>query len=279
MNLEEVFSALQPSIVAFGSKLARAQDGKPPLFPPLIGTGFVVDERGIVATNRHVAEALIALPPHPRTNEPTTFAIVFSGVRPEGEGYALEAHFVDIARYHILDRLTSDDNYYGEAVPDLAFAVLQVKGLPAVKLVMDDWAVRIGMDVATAGFPLGKDPLVVHGVIGQATPLLRRGIVSALNPFPCPQPHGFVIDVMSQGGASGSPIFLTDAPEVVGILHAGFPGTNITFAVTSWFIGESLRLFLERAPLDVSGHPTLEELRSARTATAWSEDDSDWTAI
>jgi S1-C subfamily serine protease len=279
VNLEEVFATLQPSIVAFGSKLARAKDGKPPLFPPLIGTGFIVDAQGVVATNRHVAEALISLPANPATGPPSAFAIVFSGVRPEGEGFALEAQFVDIVGYHILDQLTSEDDYYGEAVPDLAFAVLRVKGVPAVKLAMDDWAVRIGMDIATAGFPLGEDPLVVHGVVGQATPLLRRGIVSGLNPFSCPQPHGFVIDAMSQGGASGSPIFRTDAPEVIGILHAGFPGTNITFAVTAYFIGEALRLFLEQAPLDVSDHPTLEELRSERTATRWSDDGGDWRAV
>src|SRR6185503_16108960 len=34
-------------------------------------------------------------------------------------------------------------------------------------------------------------------------------------------PHGFTVNVMTQGGASGSPIFLTSSGAVVGILYAG----------------------------------------------------------
>lgn len=264
--------------MAFGCKLARGHAGIPPLFPPLIGTGFVVDARGVIATNRHVAEALISLPASPTTGQSTALAAVFSGVEQDSDGYALNALFVEIVGFQILDRFTAEKDYYGEAVPDLAFVMLRARDLPPLRLATEDWSLRIGMEIATAGFPLGVDPLVVHGVVGQATPLLRRGIVSGLNPFPCPQPHGFTIDVMSQGGASGSPIFRTDTPEVVGILHAGFPGTNITFGVTSYFLSEALRVFLNQAPVDASGYPTLADLRSQRTCKGGITPE-DWSAV
>ena len=40
-------------------------------------------------------------------------------------------------------------------------------------------------------------------------------------PFPTPHPHGFTIDIMQQGGSSGSPIFSTDRAEVVGMMFGG----------------------------------------------------------
>jgi S1-C subfamily serine protease len=279
MSLESTFTKLQPSIVAFGSKFTKSSNGAPPIFPALIGTGFVVDARGVVATNRHVAEALMALPSHPATGEHGAFGLVFTEVAPENEGYAMGAHMVELVGIQVLSDFVADDYYYGAKVPDLAFVQLAVTELPAVQLATQDWSWHIGMEIATAGFPLGEDPLVVHGIVGQATPLLRRGIISSLNPFQCPQPHGFTIDVMSQGGASGSPIFRTDNAEVVGILHAGFEGTNITFGVTSFFISEALKSYFEVEDLSLDGIPTFEELKSSKKKRKPEFGPSDWSAV
>jgi hypothetical protein len=105
---------------------------------------------------------------------------------------------------------------------------------------------------------MGDEPLRVYGNINQLIPFLRHGIVSSVLPYDCPSPHGFTIDVMSQGGASGSPIFLTELPLVVGILHAGFPGTNFTYAVPARWIADALKQ-LTSSPLDVTGVPTVRE--------------------
>jgi len=51
-----------PSVVAFGSRIAPTNKPTPPPFPPIIGTGFVVDSRGLVVTNRHVIEAMETIP-------------------------------------------------------------------------------------------------------------------------------------------------------------------------------------------------------------------------
>ena len=85
----------------------------------------------------------------------------------------------------------------------------------------------------------------------------RRG---TLLPFLCPHPHGFTIDVMSQGGASGSPVFLTDAPKVVGMIHASFEGTNFTFAIPASLIRDGLNASMA-SPLDLTDVPTVEELK------------------
>jgi hypothetical protein len=87
-------------------------------------------------------------------------------------------------------------------------------------------------------------------------PFLRHGIVSSVLPYDYPSPHGFTIDVMSQGGASGSPIFLTDQPRVIGILHAGFPGTNFTYAVPARWISDALKQVTSNPP-DLAGVPTI----------------------
>jgi hypothetical protein len=221
MILEEVFNRVRPSIVAFCSKIAMVAGEDPPLIAPIIGTGFVVHEHGVVATNRHVAEEMLNLPRDPETGGLLAMALVFGDVQKLEDGYDLNAHFVEIVQLQMISSFsTSEEIFYGEQLPDVAFAQLAVRDLPTLSLARADWSIRVGMEIATAGFPLGEDPLVAYGLLGQGTPLLRRGIVSAVNPFPCPQPDAFTIDVMSQGGASGSPIFRTDAPEVVGILRS-----------------------------------------------------------
>ena len=257
MELFETFEKVRPSIIAFASKFAVTTDGSEPLFPPLIGTGFVVDHRGIAMTNRHVAEALKQLPNDPETGEPGAFAIVFTEISEENGGRGMGAAMVEINRYDILTEFTSNEDYYGERVPDLAFVQLNVKDLPALPLATDEWSVKVGMSIATAGFPLGSDPLVVYGAINQATPFLRH---SSVLPFPSPYPHGFTVDVMSQGGASGSPIFRTDEPKVVGILHAGFDGTNITLAVPGFIAAHALRLLFAEVTLELEKVPSFADI-------------------
>lgn len=72
---------------------------------------------------------------------------------------------------------------------------------------------------------------------------------------------------MTLGGESGSPIFLADSPQVlgvltpqvVGLLHAGFNGTNITLAVPSWLVAEAFENYRRSVALDFDGVPPFEE--------------------
>lgn len=137
-------------------------------------------------------------------------------------------------------------------MPDFGLVTLNIQNVPVLPLAEQPYLLRPGLEVATAGFPLGDAALLTEGRVGQLAPFVRSGIVSSVMPFDPPFPHGFTIDVMSQGGASGSPIFLKEKPLAVGILHSGYPNTNITFAVPSKMIADGFQS-LKTNSLDMAG--------------------------
>ena len=129
MTLEETYEAVSPSIVALGSKLVKSDK---PMFPEIIGTGFVVDSRGIIATNRHVALPLQQLRVHPKTGMPVTFAMLIGPLMQVEGKRTRGVFFRDIKDYAILDRFESAEAFYGEDVPDIAFLQLDVRDVPAL---------------------------------------------------------------------------------------------------------------------------------------------------
>jgi hypothetical protein len=212
--------AVRPAIVALISKAAPTQPGTPaPLFPPIIGTGFFVDRRGIVATNRHVVQCLEGLPKHPATGKASAAAVVFLE-RQEGNGTVMGCLVVDVENYWTLENFEASSRWYGEGLPDLAFVKLRATATPALPLDDRPGTLRVGAGIATAGFPMGSDLITLHGKITQLTPMLRKGIISSVFPFQSALPHGFTIDAMVQPGASGSPVFLEDEPRVIGMVSA-----------------------------------------------------------
>lgn len=76
MGLPETFQIIRACIVAIGSRLTQTLETEKPISPTIVGTGFIVDKRGIVARNRHVADALAALPRHPKTGASCALAIL-----------------------------------------------------------------------------------------------------------------------------------------------------------------------------------------------------------
>jgi S1-C subfamily serine protease len=261
--LTDTFANIRRSIVAFASLAVLTKPGHKPSFPSLIGTGFVIDTRGIVATNRHVVRALEKLPNNPETGASAAVALTFSEVQPDEGGRSLLVVPITLRRWDRLKTFTSSEHFYGEQIPDIAFAQINVSGLPAASLVTDSDSWNVGTPIATAGFPLGTDALEIYGRLNQVAPILRSGIMASVFPFPCPRPHGFTIDIMTLGGESGSPIFLTDSPNVVGLLHAGFPGTNITLAIPSWLVAEAFDNYMRSVALDFNGVPPFDEVAHA----------------
>jgi len=159
---------------------------------------------------------------------------------------------VDVNAWWELSAFSAPQYWYGETVPDFASVQLNVKDVPSVKLATAPGSLRIGMSVATAGFSLGESVLLPYKKVMQLTPLLLRGIISGPFPFPCPQPQGFTLDIMMQGGASGSPIFLEGDPLVVDMVSSGLRNTNINVALPSALIAGALESLLS-IPVQV-GH-------------------------
>jgi S1-C subfamily serine protease len=263
-DLSEVFDLVRPAIVAFAWDAATtAQMGKR-LLPRILGTGFFVDDRGLVATNRHVVDVRRGLPRNPVTDSSSAIALVFPSVEDVEGNQAIGVAPVTIREYWPLETFEKPESYYGDPLPDVAFVQLNIRGVPALQLALEPWTVRIGTRIATAGFPLGEDPLTVYGTINQVTPVLRHGIVSSVFPSPCPRPHGFTVDILTQGGASGSPIFLAQSPAIIGMVHAGFGNTNFTYAVPAEILSGALETLLTSHQVDFGNPITLQELVGTR---------------
>ncbi len=236
MSLATSFSVIRPSIVALC--VPPRPDIRTAL-PTIVGTGFVVDSRGIVVTNRHVAAELRRHAPRDAKPPDAAYAILFGTVRPEGDTYAQTLTFATVRRILAVKDISLPGRFFAP-IPDLAFLTLDVGEIPAVTLAPpgDNW--QPGLDIATAGFALGAEGLALYNNMNQFVPFLRKGIISSVFPFPGPSPHGFTIDVMTQGGESGSPIFRCEDGVVIGVLYAGFDATNITFGIPSSILADTV---------------------------------------
>jgi hypothetical protein len=184
----------------------------------------------------------------------------------------------DVVAWNALEQFSSSDKWYGHTVPDIGFVQLQVRDVPVLKLAIEDFYIRIGMEIATIGYPMGTRSLTALGKINQLTPFIRHGIVSSVFPFPIALPHGFTIDIMQQGGSSGSPILRVSDGAVVGMMSSGVIeqrgaqssdstliytlNTNISIAEPAHIIQTALEEFKNSFTGDVSKLPTLEELRA-----------------
>src|SRR2546428_7509850 len=100
MPLEATFDAIYPSVVALASLAVRRDaTGESARIPEILGTGFVLDARGVVVTAAHVARALQGQPRHPTHDRPAAVAIVFERPRADGTPVLMKASWVPILTY------------------------------------------------------------------------------------------------------------------------------------------------------------------------------------
>ncbi len=220
MNLIESYEKVKTSIVAFAPLFHPVYDPDEamPEFPPIFGTGFIVEE-GIVATNDHVVKAFSRLP-KPKDCPPDLWPVqcLLWHFIP-GKGMATVK--LDVLGVLSISHMEHGKVYYGPPKADVAFVHVKMKGLPRANVKYNLEQIKEGREIATAGFPMGTDTLTAPGYLHQLTPTLQKGIISAVLPFPCESPHSLMINVMTQGGASGSPVFLPETGDVIGILYGG----------------------------------------------------------
>ena len=286
MDLTNLFSDSSPAVLGFISRLSVGTIGSPqPHFPHIFATGFFVDSSGVAATNRHVIEVFNQLPVHPKTGESPLAAVVFF---PGEDGLSWQMLAVDVIASFALSEFTSTDKWFGQTIPDLGFVQLNVREVPVLKLATENFYVKIGMNVATIGYPMGTVPLIALGKLNQVSPFIRHGIVSSMFPFPSPLPHGFTMDIMQQGGSSGSPVLRADNGLVVGMMSSGVLepkvavskdariaytlNTNISIAEPAHIIQKALDEFRRALPRDVEKLPTLAKLRAEHPKPAKTEE-------
>lgn len=125
---------------------------------------------------------------------------------------------------------------------------------------------------------MGDLPLTALGKLNQVSPFFRHGVVSSVFPCPTALPHGLTIDIMQQGGSSGSPILRVSDGKVVGMMSSGVVewrlaqsqhaslgyslNTNISIAEPAHVIHEALVKFRKHQPINFSRLPTLAEQRA-----------------
>lgn len=167
------------------------------------GTGFVVGDGTLVATNAHVLPEAADTPGGPR------LAVMTGRSATQGE--------LRMARVAATDRER-----------DLALLKLDGPPLPALALDEADRA-REGQAIALTGFPMG-------GALGFA-PVTHRGIVSALTPIALPSPTAqqldpraiarlrsgafevLQLDATAYPGNSGGPVYDAETGLVLGVVN------------------------------------------------------------
>jgi S1-C subfamily serine protease len=202
------------------------------------GTGFVVGDGTLVATNAHVL---------PTALDPSTLEVL---------GILLPATGDERVRFREARRVAVDPG------SDLALLKLDGDKLPALTL-RDSDGVKAGQMVLFTGFPIGA-------ALGPY-PATHRGMIAAVTPIAIPQAHSgeldpqvirrltsgafsvFQLDATAYPGNSGSPIYDPDSGEVLGIINMVFvKGTKeaalsqpsgITYAIPS----KHLRLLLDKS--------------------------------
>lgn len=201
-ELADTIARIKPSLVVVGTfnKL------KSPAFS-MRGTGFVVGDGRLIATNSHVVPEVSG----GESGQDTLMVLSRQG---------------NETRPHPVQLVTRDPEH------DLALLrILSGLALPALTLGASD-TVREGQAIAFSGFPIG-------GALG-FSPVTHRGIVASITPITLPPGNAsqlkdksirslrsgafpiFQLDATAYPGNSGGPLFDIASGEVLGIINMVF---------------------------------------------------------
>src|SRR5579883_1590960 len=177
------YQQLKPAIVAIVSTISISPD-----MPDILGTGFIAREDGVIVTNNHVVQKIKELPR--RKNAPSTEWPIKVMYLQNIPNKGMLSAFFEVEGVGTLSRETPiNDPHYGPDVPDIGFIFVKVKGLPVLEI-ENTFSLQEGDDVFISGFPMGTRTLRAPGWIHQINPVLQKGMISAIQPFPCSHPHG-----------------------------------------------------------------------------------------
>lgn len=286
MDLTEVYERIRPSVVAI-----VCPDFDNPLsghFPRIIGTGFAVAPH-LIATNEHVLKEMQRcsreakhrglLPEDSSTGwcKPAVFHV---GAPDKSGAKRLTWIGLEVleAWCHQVFTEHDDDPRIPKPETDIGFLRVNVRDLPHSEVISSE-EVKPGRSVATLGYPMGLDGIAPDGHHTQFDPFLQEGIVSAVLPSTAHDHRwGLAVNIMIQGGASGSPLFLTDQPRIVGIMNsilsdfAPFQGasgfsplhhrvpTNISYAISGHYLTKAIEVSLREKRGPDPDSPSLEDL-------------------
>ena len=230
-GIPDIVERIKPSIVSIGT----FQKTRSPAFA-FRGTGFVVGDGTLVATNAHV------LPDALQTDK-GELLIVLAAAPGEKAPQPREVKRVAVDKDHDV-------------------ALVRIEGTPLKPLVVgDSGSVREGQTYAFTGFPLGH-------VLGFFA-VTHQAMISSINPVALPTSNSqqlkeplirrlrtgafpiFQLDATAYPGNSGSPLYNTETGEVVGIINMVFvkatkeaaltQPSGVSFAIPSEHLRQLLR--------------------------------------
>jgi len=203
-DLPDIIDAVRPSIVGVGTAYPIRQplgDTRP---SQLHGTGFVVADGTIIATNLHVLPELLG-----NENNPTLAVFIGRG----SEATIRPAEVIAQDREHDL-------------------ALLKIQGAPLSAMTIGDSdGVREGETIAFTGFPigavLGLYPVTHLGIISSITPVAQpTDNARSLSPAQMRRMRSpfnvFQLDATAYPGNSGSPVYRKSDGQVIGVLNSVF---------------------------------------------------------
>lgn len=203
-DLPDIIDAVRPSIVGVGTAYPIRQPIGDTRASQLYGTGFVVGDGTIIATNLHVLPEL-------QGNENNQTLAVFVGRG--SDAIIRPAQLIAQDRIHDL-------------------ALLQIQGVPLPAMTIgDSEGVREGETIAFTGFPigavLGLFPVTHLGIISSITPVAQptnnAGSLSPAQMRRMRSPFNvFQLDATAYPGNSGSPVYRKSDGQVIGVLNSVF---------------------------------------------------------
>jgi V8-like Glu-specific endopeptidase len=199
----------------------------------IVGSGFLINDKGFVLTAKHVIRECINLIKDNSSQEVAAFYITITGLQ-------IKVNKLICKNYASLESDRESDYYIDEDV-DIALMIPLIEQDTKYFEIKTD-PLKVYDDVCICGYPGGNASLNISNdrYNFRFSPMVQFGRISTLIPFDTKTPvKAIQTDIISTGGSSGSPIIDPLDGKVIGI------ATNVIGAnISGYFLfNEKYHLF------------------------------------